>query len=134
MFFPEIMIYFFVKCLSHLTAGLWQTGPDLAPQNFLLSKQFRHLIRCKRYVIKICSWYIAVCLHFREKFKMAAWGPKRVVLLFPITKSCFELLRVHKSEDRGVMKMPYHFFVYICDYKSTNSWLGNIWLKYGMPG
>ena len=22
------------------------------------------------------------------------------------------------------MKMPYDFFVYICDYKSTNSWLG----------
>ena len=40
---------------------------------------------------------------------MAAWGPKRVVLLFPITKSCFELLKVHKSEDRGSIKMPYHF-------------------------
>ena len=59
---------------------------------------------------------------------MAARGQKRVdsevFCCFLLGKSCFELLKVHKSEDRGVMKMPYHFFVYICDYKSTNSWLG----------
>ena len=36
----------------------------------------------------------------------------------------FQLSTVHKSEDRGGMKMPYDFFVYICEYKSTNSWLG----------
>ena len=39
---------------------------------------------------------------------MAARGQKRVYgvvfLLFPIRKSCFELLKVHKSEDRGVSK------------------------------
>ena len=60
---------------------------------------------------------------------MAARGPKRVTgefFCFTITRICFELLKVHKSEDRGVMKMPYHFFVYICDYKSTNSLLGKI--------
>ena len=47
----------------------------------------------------------------------------------------FQLSTVHKSEDRGGMKMPYDFFVYICDYKSTNSWLGKKdysleWLSY----
>ena len=36
------------------------------------------------------------------------------------------------SEDRGGMKMPYEFFVYICDYKSTNSWLGKKILQSGM--
>ena len=28
----------------------------------------------------------------------------------------FQLLTVHKSEDRGGMKMPYDFFVYMCDF------------------
>ena len=58
---------------------------------------------------------------------MAARGPKRVageVFCCFLLPSCFELLKVHKSEDRGGMKMPYDFSVYICDYKSTNSWLG----------
>ena len=36
----------------------------------------------------------------------------------------FQPPTVHNSEDRGGVKMPYDFFVYICDYKSTNSWLG----------
>ena len=40
---------------------------------------------------------------------------------------------VHKSEDRGGMKMPYDFFVYICDYKSTNSWLGKKFLNLEWP-
>ena len=28
----------------------------------------------------------------------------------------FQLSTVHKSEDRGGIKMPYDFFVYICDF------------------
>ena len=35
----------------------------------------------------------------------------------------FQPLTVPKSEDRGCIKMPYDFFVYICYYKLTNSWL-----------
>ena len=46
----------------------------------------------------------------------------------------FQLLTVHKSEERGGIKMPYDFFVYICDYKSTNSWLGKKILQSGMTG
>ena len=41
-------------------------------------------------------------------------------------------LKVHKSEDRGGIKMPLDFFIYICDYKSTNSWLGQKILQSGM--
>ena len=47
-------------------------------------------------------WDTAVCLHFWAIFEMAARGPKRgcrsSFLLFPITKSFFQLLKVHKSE------------------------------------
>ena len=38
--------------LDFLTAHAWVSGPDLAPQNFLLSQQFRHLMRCKKYLEK----------------------------------------------------------------------------------
>ena len=37
-----------------LTEVAGEGGLDLAPQNFLLSQQFRHLMRCKKYVNKIC--------------------------------------------------------------------------------
>ena len=37
---------------SHLTARAWVSGPDLAPQKFLLSQQFRYLMRCKKYLKK----------------------------------------------------------------------------------
>merc|ERR1712079_264030 len=36
-----------------LTEVAGEGGPDLAPQKFLLSQQFRYLMRCKKYVKKI---------------------------------------------------------------------------------
>ena len=38
---------------SSLTEVAGEGGPHLAPQKFLLSQQFRHLMRCKKYVNKI---------------------------------------------------------------------------------
>ena len=32
------------------------SGPDLAPQKFLLSQKFRHLMRCKKYLEKSLDW------------------------------------------------------------------------------
>ena len=34
---------------SILTEVAGEGGPDLAPQKFLLSQKFRHLMRCKKY-------------------------------------------------------------------------------------
>ena len=37
--------YLMTYCTQdHLTADAWVSGPDLAPQNFLLSQKFRHLM------------------------------------------------------------------------------------------
>ena len=37
-----------------LTADAWVNEPDLAPQKMKLSQKFRHLMRCKKYLSKIC--------------------------------------------------------------------------------
>ena len=34
----------------HLTEVAGEGGSDLAPQKFLLSQKFRHLMRCKKYL------------------------------------------------------------------------------------
>ena len=46
---------FKLKCEIHinLTEVAGEGGPHLAPQKFLLSQKFRHLMRCKKYVEKI---------------------------------------------------------------------------------
>ena len=41
-----------------LTEVAGEGGPDLEPQNFLLSQQFRHFMRCRKYVNKICLPYL----------------------------------------------------------------------------
>ena len=41
-------IFFFYS----LTEVAGEDGPDLAPQKFLLSQKFRHLMRCKKYLEK----------------------------------------------------------------------------------
>ena len=47
--FPEIIIL--LKCYN-LTEVAGEGGPDLTPQKFL--QQFRHLMRCRKYVNKAC--------------------------------------------------------------------------------
>ena len=36
--------------MHSLTKVAGEGGPDLAPQKFLLSQKFRHLMRCKKYL------------------------------------------------------------------------------------
>ena len=46
-----------------LTEVAGEGGPDLAPQNFLLSQQFRHLMRCKKYVGTIKNFQVPNLAH-----------------------------------------------------------------------
>ena len=49
----KIFLLFFTLFLyttCSLTDDAWVSGPDLAPQKFLLSQQFRYLMRCKKYL------------------------------------------------------------------------------------
>ena len=39
---------------NDLTADAWVSGPYLAPEKMILSQKFRYLMRCKKYVNKIC--------------------------------------------------------------------------------
>ena len=41
--------YLLIQCPVVLSEVAGEGGPDLAPQNFLLSQQFRHPMRCKKY-------------------------------------------------------------------------------------
>ena len=81
--------------ISNLTDVVWVCGPDQPSkkQNFTQSLGILWDERiCKENLFTILiSWDIAVCLRFREKFKIAAQRPK--------------MLLVKLS-----------FFVYICDY------------------
>ena len=38
--------------MTALTEVAGEGGPDLAPQKFLLSQKFSHLMRCKKYLEK----------------------------------------------------------------------------------
>ena len=106
--------------------------PDLAPQKMKLSQKFRHLMRCKKYLEKnFLSCLVSEIQLFVYIFGwISKWPPEvrkgLLVKFFEVSyyQKNFQLSTVHKSEDRGGIKMPYDFFVYICDYKSTNSWLG----------
>ena len=42
----------YVQNLLCLTEVAGEGGPHLAPQKFLLSQKFRHLMRCKKYLEK----------------------------------------------------------------------------------
>lgn len=67
-----------------LTADAWVSGPDLAPQKFfILSQQFRHLMRCKKYLENFfSSWLVslfgplAAILNFAQKCKQTAVSQK----------------------------------------------------------
>ena len=41
---------FLIYVILRLTEVAGEGGPDLAPQKFLLSQKFRHLMRCKKYL------------------------------------------------------------------------------------
>ena len=48
----EITFLLKIEIISLLTEVAGEGGPDLAPQKFLLSQQFRYLMRCKKYLKK----------------------------------------------------------------------------------
>ena len=66
-----------------LTEVAGEGGPDLAPQKFLLSQQFRYLMRCKKYLEKsflscLVSEIQLFVYIFGKNSKVATRGPKRV--------------------------------------------------------
>ena len=64
-----------------LSDDAWVCGPDWAPQKLKLHPKFTLWNEniCKKKLFTMLSfWGIAVCLHIRAKFKMAARGPERV--------------------------------------------------------
>ena len=58
--------------IRYLTADAWVSGPDLAPQKFLLSQQFRHLMRCKKYLEE----FFSSCLVSEIQLFVYIFGPK----------------------------------------------------------
>ena len=100
-------------------------------KNFYCPKSLGTM-RCKKYLEKIfLSCLVSEIQLFVYIFgRNSKWSPEvrkgSPVKFFEVSyyQKFFQLFIVHKSEDRGSMKLPYDFFVYICDYKSTNSWLG----------
>ena len=52
---PMTLLWNFLKIYKFknpLTEVAGEGGPDLAPQKFLLSEKFRHLMKCKKYLEK----------------------------------------------------------------------------------
>ena len=47
-----------LRPLCELTDEAGEGGPDPAPQKMKLSQKFRHLMRCKKYVNKICLQHL----------------------------------------------------------------------------
>ena len=61
---------------GNLTEVAGEGGTDWAPQKFLLSQQFRYLMRYKKYLEK--NFLSCLVSDFWVKFKMTTRGPKRV--------------------------------------------------------
>ena len=97
---------------------------DLAPQIMILLQKFRQLMRCKKYVNKIClPCLVSEIQLFVYIFGRISKWPTEVqkgspVKFFEVSyyQKNFQPLTVPTSEDRGGIKMPYDFFVYICDF------------------
>ena len=112
---------FYILCL---TDDAWVSGPVRPPQKILLSQKFRHLMGWRNRLKKF--FYLALFLRYSCLFtflgeiskcppEVRKGSPVKFFEVF-YYQNFFQLLTVHKSEDRGVIKMPYDFFVYICDF------------------
>ena len=108
----------------YLTEVAGEGGTDCPPQKFLLSQQFRYLMRCKKYLKKIfLSCLVSEIQLFVYIFGwISKWPPEvrkgSLVKFFEVSyyQKNFQPPTVPNSQDRGGMKMPYDFFVYICDF------------------
>ena len=107
-----------------LTEVAGEGGPDLAPQKFLLSQKFRHLMgwRNMRKKIFLPCLVSEIQLFVYIFGQISKWPPEvqkgSLVKFFEVSyyQKNFQPPTVPNSEDRGGMKMPYDFFVYICDF------------------
>ena len=108
-----------------LTEVAGEGGPNLAPQKFLLSQKFRYLMRCKKYLENFfLSCLVSEIQLFVYIFGWISKWPTEVrkgwlVKFFEVSyyQKNFQPPTVHNSEDRRGVKMPYDFFVYICDFQ-----------------
>ena len=81
-------------------------------------------MRCKKYLEKnFLSCLVSEIQLFVYIFgQNTKWPPEvrkgLLVKFFEVSyyQKNFQPPTVHNSEDRGGMKMPYDFFVYICDF------------------
>ena len=104
------------------------SGPVRAPQKFLLSQKFRHLMRCNKYLEKnFLSCLVSEIQLFVYIFGwISKWPPEvwkgSLVKFFEVSyyQKNFQPPTVHNSEDRGGMKMPYDFlFTFVTFSKQT---------------
>ena len=107
-----------------LTEVAGEGGTDCPPQKFLSSQKIRHLlgwrnIRKKIFLSCLVSEIQLFVYIFGQNSK---WPPEvrkgSLVKFFEVSyyQKNFQPPTVHNSEDRGGVKMPYDFFVYICNF------------------
>ena len=100
-----------------LTADAWVSGPVRAPQKFLLSQKFRHLMGWRNMQKKICLPCLVpeISLFVYIFGQNSKWPPEvrkgSLVKFFEVSyyQKNFQPPTVHNSEDRGGVKMPYDF-------------------------
>ena len=110
-------------CNAYLTEVAGEGGPDLAPQKFLLSQRFRHLMGWRNMWKKnFLPCLVSEIQLFVYIFGwISKWPPEVrkgwLVKFFEVSyyQKNFQPPTVPNSEDRWGMKMPYDFFVYIRD-------------------
>ena len=104
----------------------------MAPQKFLLSQKFRHLMKCKKYLEKnFLSCLVSEIQLFVYIFgRISKWltevqkgSPVKVFEVSYYQKN-FQPLTVPKSEDRGGMKMPYDFLFTFLSFSKQTTGLG----------
>ena len=107
-----------------LTEVAGEGGTDCPPQKFLSSQKFRHLMGWRNMQKKIfLSCLVSEIQLFVYIFGwISKWPPEVrkgwLVKFFEVSyyQKNFQPPTLPNSEDRGGMKMPYDFFVYICDF------------------
>ena len=114
--------------IYQLTEVAGEGGPDLAPQKFLSSQKFRHLMgwrnmRKKKFLPCLVSEIQLFVYIFGW---ISKWPPEvrkgSLVKFFEVSyyQKNFQPPTVHNSEDRGGMKMPYDFlFTFVTFSKQT---------------
>ena len=103
------------SCNIFLTEVAGEGGTDWAPQKFLSSQQFRHLMRSTKHVNKICLPCLVpeIQLFVYIFGRNSKWPPevqKGSPVKFFVVSYYKKLLKIHKSKDRGSIKILYPNF------------------------